>query len=437
MTVEFVSLSPGFRVMFRVPTKNFSHIKRVLIVSSAAAMLAACSSDFQRLSSYPDVGGTTASLPAETASAGSVSSSSLGSSQQTTTRPSWQTGYRSGARTATAQPSTVSQPRSVGNSTVVVSSGQTLYSIARANGMAPNQLAAANNLQSPYSLRVGQRLVVPGVANAVSPAPSFQPQQVTATASPPAATQNFSGKGVHRVNAGETLFAIGRTYNVHPYQIASHNNLAKPYSLSVGQQLRIPGATNTAKAYQSSTPASAPETGNTYVPSQPVQSANTSAKSSAGSQTLSRPVESVEQPIAKAQDSLTSDTGQFRWPVRGRVISKYGTKPGGTRNEGINIAVPEGTSIKASEAGVVAYAGNELKGYGNLVLVRHEGGWVSAYAHNQSLLVKRGDTVRRGQTIAKSGQTGSVTSPQLHFELRKGASAVDPLKHMSSSTASN
>jgi murein DD-endopeptidase MepM/ murein hydrolase activator NlpD len=314
-----------------------------------------------------------------------------------------------------------------------VQSGQTLYSIARANGMAPNQLAAANNLPSPYSLSVGQRLVVPGVASAVSPAPSFQPQQVTATASPPTASQNYSANGMHRVNAGETLFAIGRTYNVHPYQIASHNNLAKPYSLSVGQQLRIPGATNTAKAPQSSTP----ETGNTYVPSQPAQTANASAKSSVGSQTLSRPVESVEQPIAKAQDSLTSDTGQFRWPVRGRLISKYGTKPGGSRNEGINIAVPEGTSIKASEAGVVAYAGNELKGYGNLVLVRHEGGWVSAYAHNQSLLVKRGDTVRRGEIIAKSGQTGSVTSPQLHFELRKGASAVDPLKHMSSSTASN
>ena len=419
--------------MLRVPTKSFSHIKRVLIVSSAAAMLAACSSDFQRLSSYPDVGDTTASLPAETASAGSVSSSSLGGSQPSTARPSWQTGYRAGAQTAATQPSApISRASSsAGSSTVVVQRGQTLYSIARANGMAPNQLAAANNLASPYSLRVGQRLVVPGVDTAVSPAPSFQPQQVTATASPPAAAQNYSANGMHRVSAGETLFAIGRTYNVHPYKIASHNNLAKPYSLNVGQQLRIPGSTTAARAPQ----ASEPETGNTYVPSQ--QTANTGAKSSVSSQDLSRPVETVEQPIAKAQVSLTSDTGQFRWPVTGRVISRYGTKPGGARNEGINIAVPEGTSIKASEAGVVAYAGNELKGYGNLVLVRHEGGWVSAYAHNKELLVKRGATVRRGEIIAKSGQTGSVTSPQLQIELRKGASAVDPLKHMSSSTASN
>jgi len=274
---------------------------------------------------------------------------------------------------------------------------------------------------------------VPGVASAVSPAPSFQPQ-VTATASPPASGQNYSANGMHRVSAGETLFAIGRTYNVHPYKIASHNNLAKPYSLTVGQSLRIPGRSDTATAAPK---LSEPEVGNTYVPSQPAPSSNASAKSSAGSETLSQPVEAVEKPIAKAQDNLTTDNGQFRWPVRGRVISKYGTKPGGTRNEGINISVPEGTSIRASEAGVVAYAGNELKGYGNLVLVRHEGGWVSAYAHNKELLVKRGDTVRRGEIIAKSGQTGSVTSPQLHFELRKGASAVDPLKHMSSSTASN
>lgn len=419
--------------MLSISSKSFSHIKRVLIVSSAAAMLAACSSDFQRLSSYPDTGDTTASLPGKTASAGAVSSSSLAGSQPSGTKPSWQTGYRSGASKAPSQPASTSQPTSRGTSTVVVQSGQTLYSIARANSMSPSRLASANNLPAPYTLRVGQRLVVPGVSAAVSPAPSFQPQTITATASPPASAQNYAAKGMHRVNAGETLFAIGRTYKVHPYKIAEHNNLAKPYSLTVGQSLRIPGAGAT--AYKAPQPA--PETGNTYVPSQPAQSVNSTAKSSGGAGTLSQPVESVEKPIAKAQDSLTSDNGQFRWPVRGRVISNYGSKPGGTRNEGINIAVPEGTSIKASEAGVVAYAGNELKGYGNLVLVRHEGGWVSAYAHNKQLLVKRGDTVRRGEIIAKSGQTGSVTSPQLHFELRKGASAVDPLKHMSSATASN
>lgn len=123
--------------------------------------------------------------------------------------------------------------------------------------------------------------------------------------------------------------------------------------------------------------------------------------------------------------------------MKGRIISKYGSKPGGTRNEGINIAVPEGTSVRAAESGVVAYAGNELKGYGNLVLIRHDSGWVTAYAHNKQLYVKRGDTVRRGDVIAKAGQTGSVDAPQLHFELRKGATAVDPLKYLGSAQAAN
>lgn len=123
-------------------------------------------------------------------------------------------------------------------------------------------------------------------------------------------------------------------------------------------------------------------------------------------------------------------TGRFRWPVRGRIINKFGTKSKGVRNDGINISVPEGTKVKATEAGIVAYAGNELRGYGNLILIRHNGGWVSAYAHNSRLLVKRGQRIRRGQVIAKVGKTGSVAQPQLHFELRKDAKPVDPLKHM-------
>lgn len=117
---------------------------------------------------------------------------------------------------------------------------------------------------------------------------------------------------------------------------------------------------------------------------------------------------------------------EFRWPARGRIIQ--GFKPGG--NDGINIAVPEGTSVKAAESGVVAYAGNELKGYGNLILIRHPNGFVSAYANNGDIEVKRGETVKRGQTIAKSGQSGNVASPQLHFELRKGTKPVDPTQYL-------
>ena len=119
-----------------------------------------------------------------------------------------------------------------------------------------------------------------------------------------------------------------------------------------------------------------------------------------------------------------------------RVISEFGTKPDGGHNDGIDVAVPQGTSVKAAENGVVAYAGNELKGYGNLILIRHANNWVSAYAHNDEILVKRGDKVRRGQIIAKAGATGSVSQPQVHFELRKGSRPVDPTKFMSDQAAS-
>jgi murein DD-endopeptidase MepM/ murein hydrolase activator NlpD len=136
----------------------------------------------------------------------------------------------------------------------------------------------------------------------------------------------------------------------------------------------------------------------------------------------------AEQPAAKTAVAAAMPT--FRWPVRGRVISGYGVKTSGQQNDGINVAVPEGTPIKAAEDGVVAYAGNELKTYGNLVLIRHSNGYVTAYAHASEILVKRDDPIRRGQVIAKAGQTGNVAAPQLHFEIRKGSSPVDPMPYL-------
>lgn len=143
------------------------------------------------------------------------------------------------------------------------------------------------------------------------------------------------------------------------------------------------------------------------------------------------PAPAAQPEAAKAPapepEATASVSGDFRWPARGRVIAGFGANGG---NEGINIAVPEGTPVKAAEAGTVTYAGSEVKGYGNLVLIKHENGYVSAYAHNGSLNVKRGEQVKRGQVIATSGQSGNVTSPQLHFEIRKGAQPVDPLKYL-------
>jgi murein DD-endopeptidase MepM/ murein hydrolase activator NlpD len=140
--------------------------------------------------------------------------------------------------------------------------------------------------------------------------------------------------------------------------------------------------------------------------------------------------EAATQPAPVKAAEATGALPTFRWPVRGRVIAGYGAKTNGKQNDGINLAVPEGTPVKAAEDGVVAYAGNELKGYGNLVLVRHSNGFVTAYAHASEVMVKRGETIKRGQTIAKSGQSGEVGSPQLHFEIRKGSSPVDPLQFL-------
>jgi murein DD-endopeptidase MepM/ murein hydrolase activator NlpD len=199
------------------------------------------------------------------------------------------------------------------------------------------------------------------------------------------------------------------------------NDLSRDGALSAGQSLRIPGS----KARKSTDKLIADDDSEKLMPvDEETVVAEVEAKDA---------VPEIIAPEPPANPTVSS----MRWPVKGKVISEFGAKPNGLKNEGINIAVPEGTGVRAAESGVVAYAGNELKGYGNLVLIRHEGGWVTAYAHAKELFVKRGDTVKRGDVIAKAGQTGSVSSPQLHFEVRKGATAMDPLKFLNSTTALN
>lgn len=146
------------------------------------------------------------------------------------------------------------------------------------------------------------------------------------------------------------------------------------------------------------------------------------AKTAALAPSTPKPVEKVEE----ATEDKSS--ASFRWPAQGRVISGFGARNTGGANDGINIALPEGTPVRAAEGGTVVHADDALKGYGKLVLIRHPNGFVSVYAHNGELSVKRGESVKRGQVIAKSGQSGNVTSPQLHFEIRKGATPVDPAK---------
>ena len=123
-------------------------------------------------------------------------------------------------------------------------------------------------------------------------------------------------------------------------------------------------------------------------------------------------------------------SSRFAWPVTGRLLSRFGPAGPGLHNDGINIAAPRGTAVRAADNGVVAYAGSELRGFGNLLLIKHDGGWITAYAHNEDLVVKRGEQVKIGQVIAHVGQSGSVDSPQLHFEIRQGTRALDPALHL-------
>ncbi len=381
------------------------------LLASISLLLSACSGTFDRFSDYPNV--NTSSLPENQSADDPTRASPVERASITPTKPAWQ---NAGQQRAT---------RAAGG-TIVVQPGQTLYSIARANNITPDELAAMNSLPPPYALKTGMSLRVPN-PNATAQAVPTQPQSVQA-ANAPVPAQDFAQAGSHTVKPGETLFSIGRAYNVHPYTIAQYNKLPQPYTLSTGQQLRIPrqGASQMALAPQPN----AQQQNTLQLPAQQQQQAKVQPAPQAPAQ---QQIAAVQQPVA--EEAPVAST--FRWPVKGRVISTYGQKPNGMRNEGINISVPEGTSIRAAESGVVAYAGNELKGYGNLVLIRHDSGWVTAYAHGKELMVKRGDTVKRGDVIAKAGQTGSVTSPQLHFELRKGASAVDPMKHLGADQASN
>ena len=225
---------------------------------------------------------------------------------------------------------------------------------------------------------------------------------------------------VHIVASGETLKSIARSYRKPVAVIARANNLAVNAKVKPGERITIPDMKEASQA----SPGRA----------EPSVSQATSNVAAAESSQTARVVEST--PAMSSQDAVKNaepagSLAGFRWPVRGRVIVAFGPKPNGVQNDGINLAVPEGTPIKAAEDGVVAYAGSELKGYGNLVLIRHSNGFVTAYAHASDILVKRGEAVKRGQVIAHAGQTGNVTSPQLHFEIRKGATPVDPSQYLS------
>jgi murein DD-endopeptidase MepM/ murein hydrolase activator NlpD len=311
-----------------------------------------------------------------------------------------------------------------GGTAITVVSGDTIDSVARRYGVPAAAIMQANNLTAPATIHAGQQLVIPRYQAARVPAapPKIAP---VATAASPAATPAPPGTpGVHVVASGETLSKISRRYGKPVGELAKANKITADTRLNVGDRLVIPGVRTSAGKVKPAT-AVAQAGGASSAP--PPQSAEPTPSASVFTPVAPAPAADDAVKTAEGTGSLP----KFRWPANGRVIAAFGPTTNGQQNDGINIAVPENTPVKAAEDGVVAYAGNELKGYGNLVLVRHPNGYVTAYAHAKELLVKRGDQVKRGQMIARSGQSGNVNAPQLHFEIRKGASPVDPAKFLS------
>lgn len=265
--------------------------------------------------------------------------------------------------------------QSISPSFVTVKKGDTVYSLSRRHNVPIRSLIETNGLSAPFLLSPGQRLKLPPAS-------------------------------VHVVHKGDTIYSISRRYNVDMSLLARQNKLKEPYSIYEGQFLKLPGSIVEKKAAQ-------------------VAVRPASAKKPAKKTTPATKKNAVRLPPAPNRSQ-----SKFAWPVDGKVMTKFGAAGAGRHNDGINIKVAEGTAVRAAENGVVAYAGNELKGFGNLLLIKHADGWITAYAHNRQLLVKRGQTVRRGQPVAKAGKTGGAKESQLHFEIRKGAKAVDPLLYL-------
>lgn len=268
----------------------------------------------------------------------------------------------------------------------------------------------------------------------VPQAPAIKAKQPSATdmasAGASAATPPAPG-GSYTVKSGDSLFSIAQKHNVPVDQLKKANGLSNG-AIRVGQALVIPSAAGAATqvAAVAPQPAKPAVVDNTQTASTPPNAASSSVKPYTPPQASNKVIEDAE----KDQAAAPSSTGisQMRWPVRGRVLTGFGQRDGGVANDGIDIMVPEGTPVKAAENGVVIYAGDGLKEFGQTVLIRHDNGLVTVYGHNSQITVQRGQKVRRGEEIAKSGMSGNAKAPKLHFEVRKNSSPVNPSKYLES-----
>lgn len=357
-------------------------------------------------------------------------------------------------RTAAFTLTTAPRPRAIAKGEAIgVQPGDTISGLARRHQVSASELMSANDLTNP-NIRPGQRLVLPtgrrAAANSTAQKPWPQAMLVPVAILPrtaaPVAGRFAAPDGAYTVKSGDSLYTIANRHKVSLAELQRANGITEPHKVKAGTLLRMSSMANgSSQPVAALNPshelagAEAQHPLQTPIAPHVINSApkQVAALESTGTATDVGAAHDDSRTAAGAPDTETPSAatqalpaGKFRWPVKGRVIAGFGPKPDGSHNDGVNLAVPLGTDVLAAEAGVVAYADSELKGYGHLILIRHDNGWVTAYAHNDQLLVKRDDRVRRGQVIAKAGKTGTVDQPQVHFEIRQGSIPVDPLAHL-------
>ncbi|TYC66214.1 peptidoglycan DD-metalloendopeptidase family protein [Stappia sp. BW2] len=416
----------------------------------------------QKQPSYQDIvngpGGTSAGLPQGTSQPVTTGSIPSRASQvQSAPLPSPVTTAQRAAPARTAPVETLATPEivtassgakswkgwtSAGGTSVQMRQGDSLNSMARRYGVPIQAIVAVNGIKDPAQVQPGQSVIIPTYVyaerngststtdgeNRKVKLPKVGRNDNVVTGTVPTSVGNIqrpSGK-----NGQQPTFADIRQGNVDIVHVSAlpkrkpggSDQSLTTASISSGASSGVPTPRRQPATHSSGAKAVAAAPSGTVEKTKLPQPALTQE---------AKPTKPIKTPtvVAKVQDDDGVDA-KFRWPVRGRIISDFGAKPGGGKNEGVNLAVPEGTPVHAADDGSVIYSGNELKGYGNLILVRHNDGWVSAYAHNSELKVKRGDTIRRGDVVALAGASGSVNQPQLHFELRQGNKPVDPLKYL-------
>ncbi|HVO02455.1 MAG TPA: peptidoglycan DD-metalloendopeptidase family protein [Candidatus Cybelea sp.] len=335
------------------------------------------------------------------------------------------------AASAPSQSAVASYGQVTGNQ-YVVAPGDTLSAVAARTNTPMKSLIELNGLQPPYVLYPGMKIALkPGTSVAVSggsetpsasPSGSITSTPLSALPAPVSAMPEPSMTAPEKAGQVGLSTAPASTAGVTATPLTSASNppaTPAPKAAATPQVASMPAAPTTSSATAAPATAAAQPT-----------AASPAPKSSAEAEVESDVASATPDAAVQSAPAAGSGKGPFVWPVQGKVIGTFGQTKDGLKNDGINIAAPAGAPVVAAADGVVAYAGNELRGFGNMILIRHDGGFVTAYAHNDSLLVKKGDQVKRGETIARVGSTGAVFGPQLHFEIRKGTQPVDPMTYL-------